>query len=221
MKKLILFLLTAALLILPLSGCFADNKQSEETTPNNTTENTTPEVTTPEVTTPDNPPEVTTPDNPPANTPTYERSQELDDVFTMIEKDAAENSKIMLSIAYEELHFELKNSGLYEACAWDEAVFFVNIDCNYDLAKEEQWYLLVSQPNLENLNEAFYNQYASTFPNGEFSNIFFCTGFHLNYSSLEDFNADYSAIKALLSLEYVTAIQVMYSFGLPHGYHME
>ena len=52
MKKLILFLLTAALLILPLSGCFAD-KQNEETTPNNTTENTTPEETTPEVTTPE------------------------------------------------------------------------------------------------------------------------------------------------------------------------
>ncbi len=58
MKKLILFLLIGSLLILPLSGCFADNKQNEGTTPNNTTENTTPEVTTPEVTTP----EVTTHD---------------------------------------------------------------------------------------------------------------------------------------------------------------
>ena len=45
MKKLILFLLIGALLILPLSGCFADNKQNEGTTPNNTTENTTPENT--------------------------------------------------------------------------------------------------------------------------------------------------------------------------------
>ena len=53
MKKLILFLLIGTLLILPLSGCFADNKQNEGTTPNNTTENTTPEVTTPEVTTHD------------------------------------------------------------------------------------------------------------------------------------------------------------------------
>lgn len=47
MKKLILFLLIGALLVLPLSGCFADNQQNEVTTPNNTTENTTPEVTTP------------------------------------------------------------------------------------------------------------------------------------------------------------------------------
>ena len=52
MKKTILFLLIGALLILPLSGCFADNKQNEETTSNSTTENTTPEETTPGVTTP-------------------------------------------------------------------------------------------------------------------------------------------------------------------------
>ena len=63
MKKLILFLLIGALLVLPLSGCFADNKQNEETTPANTTESTTPEATTPEATTPpennqDDPPAV-------------------------------------------------------------------------------------------------------------------------------------------------------------------
>ncbi len=52
MKRFILFLLVGALLLLPLSGCFAD-KQNEGTTPTNTTENTTPEVTTPEVTTHD------------------------------------------------------------------------------------------------------------------------------------------------------------------------
>ena len=53
MKKLILFLLIGALLVLPLSGCFADNKQNEGKTPNNTTpEVTTPESTTPEATTP-------------------------------------------------------------------------------------------------------------------------------------------------------------------------
>ena len=73
MKKLILFLLIGSLLILPLSGCFAGNKQNEGTTPNNTTEHTTPENTKPNY----NPlpdettPEATTPpennqDNPPA-----------------------------------------------------------------------------------------------------------------------------------------------------------
>ena len=82
MKRLILFLLIGALLILPLSGCFAD-KQNEGTTPNNTTENTTPEATTPEVTTPDNPPEVTTPpENNQENTPTV--GEELDKNSTLV-----------------------------------------------------------------------------------------------------------------------------------------
>lgn len=77
MKKLILFLLIGALLLLPLSGCFANNKQNEGTTPDNTTESTTPEATTPEGTTPeDTTPAVTTPETttpevttPPENNP--------------------------------------------------------------------------------------------------------------------------------------------------------
>lgn len=52
MKRFILFLLVGAMLLLPLSGCLADNNQNAGTTPANTTENTTPEVTTPEATTP-------------------------------------------------------------------------------------------------------------------------------------------------------------------------
>ena len=77
MKKLILFLLTAALLILPLSGCFAD-KQNEGTTPNNTTENTTPEETVPEVTTPDSAtPEETTPNGTTENTTPEETTPEV------------------------------------------------------------------------------------------------------------------------------------------------
>lgn len=69
MKKTILFLLVSALLLLPLSSCFAD-KQNEGTTPNNTTENTTPEVTTPEATTP--------PENNQDNTPVVNAGELLD-----------------------------------------------------------------------------------------------------------------------------------------------
>ena len=56
MKRFILFLLVGALLLLPLSGCLADNKQDEGTTPNNTTpETTTPEETTHDIIYPDPP----------------------------------------------------------------------------------------------------------------------------------------------------------------------
>lgn len=119
MKKLILFLLTATLLILSLSGCFADNQQNEGTTPANITENTTPEntepnynpgpdETTPEVTTPDNPPEVTTPDNPAIDVPNYERPQELDEIFTWLEEKEDENSKIVFFTLFEGVEQILK-----------------------------------------------------------------------------------------------------------------
>ena len=63
MKRFILFLLVGAMLLLPLSGCFAGNQQNKGTTPNVTTENTTPEVTIPEATTPESTtPEVTIPE---------------------------------------------------------------------------------------------------------------------------------------------------------------
>lgn len=81
MKKLILFLLTATLLILPLSGCFADNQQNEGTTPNNTTENTTPDATTPENTEPDynpGPDETTPPENNQENPPVVNGGELLD-----------------------------------------------------------------------------------------------------------------------------------------------
>ncbi len=88
MKKLILFLLTAILLILPLSGCFADNKQNEETTPGNTTENTTPDATTqdnlPEETTLDatTPPE-NNQDNPPVVEGELDKNSEL--IVTLVD----------------------------------------------------------------------------------------------------------------------------------------
>ena len=107
MKKLILFLLIGALLVLPLSGCFADNQQNEGTTPNNTTENTTPEATTPENTEPDyNPgpdettPEVTTPDNPPEVTTPPANDQNNP---PMVEGELDKNSELIVElIAYLE-----------------------------------------------------------------------------------------------------------------------
>lgn len=231
MKKLILFLLIGALLLLPLSGCFADNQQNEGTTPANTTENTTPEgtmpeettpeATTPEVTTPDNPPEattppeVTTPDNPPVDTPTYERSQELDAVFTLIEQDKLENNKISLYICDEEYYFELKNAGLYPNSPWIDAYFEVIVHCHYPSAVNEAWYKQVSQKDTKSLNEAFYNSCKDSFSDGAFSNISFYDGLYFTYSTPEDFLVDYDALKSLLDLPYVVCLEIVYYYPVP------
>ena len=214
MKRFILFLLVGALLLLPLSGCFAD-KKNEGTTPTNTTENTTPEVTTPEVTTPDNPPEVTTPDNPPVNTPTYERSQELDEVFTLIEQDKLANKKISLHISDEEYYYELKNAGLYPNSPWTNAYFQVIVHCNYPSAVNEAWYKQVSQKDTDSLNEAFYNSCKDSFSDGAFSNISFYDGLYFTYDTSDEFLVDYDALKSLLDLPYVVCLEIVYYYPVP------
>ena len=76
MKRFILFLLVGALLLLPLSGCLADNNQNAGTTPTNTTENTTPEGTTPEATTP--------PENDQNNPPVVNAGELLDKTSDLV-----------------------------------------------------------------------------------------------------------------------------------------
>lgn len=227
MKKLILFLLTATLLILPLSGCFADNQQNEETTPNNTTENTTPEGTTPEVTTPeattpgvttpDNPPEVTTPDNPTIDVPNYERPQELDEIFTWIEGKEDENSKIVFFTLFEGAEQELKNNGTYDSYdVWIPAHFSVSISCDYSKAVNEDWYPKTSSTDIKALNEAFYNFCKDDFSDDAFVESSLSSNYlSFVYYKSEDFLVDYTTLEKLLDLPYVTSLEIIYYFSYP------
>ena len=228
MKKLILFLLTATLLILPLSGCFADNNQNEETTPANTTENTTPEntepdynpgpdETTPEVTTPDNPPEVTTPDNPAIDVPNYERPQELDEIFTWLEEKEDENSKMVFFTLFEGVEQILKNNGTYDSYdVWIAAHFSVAINCDYSKAVNEDWYPKTSPTDIKALNEAFYNFYKDDFSDDAFNKSSLSSKYlSFVYYKSEDFLVDYTALEKLLDLPYVTSLEVVYYFPYP------
>ena len=243
MKKLILFLLTATLLILPLSGCFADNKQNEGTTPANTTENTTPEettpestepnytplpdettseVTTPEITSLDDPletttPEVTTPDNPAIDIPNYERSEELDEIFTWLEEVEAENDRILFYIWYEGVEQEYKNKGSHDNYGWTKSFFEVYVCCDYQMAVNEPWYPKDSQPNRKTLNSAFYNSCKDKFTDGAYTENSIYEALRFTYDTPEQLLADYEALTSLLNLPYVTAIAIHYNFPLPVG----
>ena len=146
MKKTILFLLIGALLILPLSGCFADNKQNEETTPNNTTENTTPEETTPEVTTPDSTtPEATTPpENNQENPPTvgdelnkktiliYTLSEYWDEYFACVDVNGVSLTSKFDDIknGTQALHVFFDPSNCYYVCGYYTPTHsYEEIDC--------------------------------------------------------------------------------------------
>ena len=242
MKKLIAILLLGALLTLSFVGC-NEHPNNDVTTDN--TDNTTPpevttpnsEVTTPEVTTPPTvttttptqvttpptvttttPPQVTTVTTPPEITPTYQRPDYLDKIFKTVEADADAYDKLSFSISREDLHFELKNSGLYDNDSWSLSHFEVVITCDYSKATNEEWYKKCSQTDRKLLNEAFYNQYKMNFYGGEFSNILFFDGLYFIYKSVSEFEIDYSMITSFLDLEYVTAIDITYNYGIPHGW---
>ncbi len=158
MKKLILFLLTATLLILPLSGCFADNQQSEGTTPANTTENTTPDSTTPESTEPDYNPgpdettsEVTTPEETtlPDNSPNNNVPNDDDAAYIVVGSDASSGdpmSQYALSakipVEWNVAHGNipiLLSFGLHEGSS-SNAYFFSNIIFEFG-NNEKQFYV--------------------------------------------------------------------------------
>ena len=144
--------------------------------------------------------------------------EELNEAFDIIREDGEKNNKLQLFVEYEDVHYELKNSGLYEDCEWRNSCFIINVECNYKNAVNEDWYKQCSQTDIESLNAAFYSCYGSGFPNGEYSNIVFAPGMYFIYYSLDDFKFDYSALKALTDLEYVTDVFISYQFGIPYDY---
>ena len=144
----------------------------------------------------------------------------LYEAFDTIKEDSAHNNKICICISFEDLYYELKNSILYENSEWKNSVFIVTVTCIYDKAINEAWYKECTQTDTKSLNEAFYNHYSAGISKGSYLNTH-SPGMHLIYNSLENFNSDYAAIKALADLDYVTQVYISYNFGLPRHYFME
>lgn len=147
--------------------------------------------------------------------------KELNEVFDIISADVNTKNKLGFSVEREQLYSELKNSGQYDNGDWLDSIFIVTIDCDYDIATNEEWYKQCTDKNIKSLNAAFYDNYKAGLSKGDYSNIVFSPGMHLIYNSLEDFNSDYASIKALADLDYVTQVYIVYQFGLPLDYIME
>lgn len=190
MKKIIAVLVLTSLVLFALVGC------------NNGTSSTTTEETTPTA------------------SPKHQRPQELTEIFTTIENDVKENNKTSFYINYEDLHFELKNSGHYDASDWVGEHFVVIVNCDYHYAQNESWYLQASQNNDKLLNEAFYNFFSL---NGSFTNPIGMSreGLHIVYRSLDEFESDYSIIKSFVEFQYVKSISIGYQYALPGDYLIE
>lgn len=146
---------------------------------------------------------------------------ELYDTFAMIKSDIEKCDKLEFFVEYEEIYNEFKSSGQYDNSNWTDSVFIVIIYCTYETAINEDWYKQCSETDIKSLNAAFYNYYSTDLSKGNYANIFFSPGMHLMYYSPEDFNNDYAAIKALMDLDYVTEVSIVYKFPVPDDYILE
>jgi hypothetical protein len=208
LKRKLIALIMTLIMIVNMSSCLSNDK-NEETTPDTTTKSTPHSETTP------NKNEQTTPDNLSINTPMYERSQELDAIFTLLEEIATENDKMSFLIHFEGWEQELKANGAYYDY-WIDAHFSVSVCCDYSKAVNEAWYPSTSPTDRKILNEAFYNSCKGNFTDGALSSSLpLYEGLPFTYNTPEDFLTDYTALEALLNLHYVTSLKIEYYFPYP------
>ena len=209
MNKIISFVLLCSLLLVCFSGCASSNVNGDDNKTDGKGNSTF-----------DGAEDNKKPGNEDGNNK-VELNDKLNGLFAKLQEDSEKIEKISFYIGSQDLHYELKNSGLYNDSRWQPSCFRISIKCNFEKAVDEDWYKQCSDTDTKSLNEAFYSSIASTLTNGEFSNIVFSPGVHLGYSSADDLYADYLAIKSLTDLEYVTTITIGYHYGLPYDYMAE
>ncbi len=207
MKKILSILLLGALLLLCFSGCTTptDPQGGTETDPESTpvTDETDPED--------------------PNEGEKVELNEELNHLFAELQSDSNNSEKTSFYIINQDLHYQLKESGKYKEEWWMPAVILVDVNCNYDLAAEEDWYKACLNTDLETLNTAFFNEYSHELSEGHFIPLGILPALNFAYDhsastlseTLNAFYSDYRVFKQLLNLEYVTSIDIRYYYSVP------
>ena len=229
MKKILSILLLLSLLLLCFSGCTTptDPQGGTETDPESTpvTDETDPQGGT--ETDPESAPvtDETDPEDPNEGEK-VELNEELNHLFAELQSDSNKLEKIRYYIDYQDLHYQLKESGKYDDERWIPSAILVYVNCNYDLATEEDWYKACLNTDLETLNTAFFNEYSHELSEGHFVPLGILPTLLFEYehsaSTLSEtvtvFYSDYAVLKRLISLEYVTSIYVQYVYSVPGSY---
>ena len=151
MKKIVSIVLLCALLLVCFSGCSitnntnSDKEQNQDKVPDGNNDiNNSDQV-------------------------SEAYSVALNEFITKMQKEANDFEKIEFFIEYQDLHFQLKESGKYNDEKWSEPTIIVTIDCNYDLATDEDWYKACSNKDIKTLNTAFFNEYSNELSEGHFT----------------------------------------------------
>lgn len=147
----------------------------------------------------------------------------LNEFFAKMQKDTNGMEKIQFYIERQDLHYQLKESGEYYDERWIDATIIVTVDCNYDLATNEDWYKACSNTDFITLNTAFFNEYSHEFSEGHFTAWGVLPALHFGYTHsastfseiIDIFYSDYTVLKRLADLEYVNCIYIQYFYSVP------
>ena len=213
MNKIISMILLCALLLACFSGCSTPKAPADMNDPNDEVDPI--------------PDDDKSEENPDDESKDYE--MELNSFFAKLQKDAEELEKIDFFIEYQDLHYELKKSGEYDNDLWWNPTIRITIDCDYDLATDEDWYKACSNTDIKTLNTALFNEYSNELTEGHFSPWAIAPALYFEYDHSEDslseilavFYSDYDVLKHLVDLKYVTGIHVGYYYSVPGSYFDE
>ena len=238
MNKIISFVLLGALLLMCFSGCSipsdvnTEKETDQETSPNTNDginiSNQESEANTEKESGLETSPNTTdSTGNSDQENETYYAA--LNEFFAKMQKDTNGMEKIQFYIERQDLHYQLKESGEYNDEKWRDATIIVTVDCNYDLATNEDWYKACSNTDFITLNTAFFNEYSHEFSEGHFTAWGVLPALHFGYThsastfseALTMFYSDYTVLKRLIDLEYVTKISIQYFYSVPGSYFDE
>lgn len=217
MNKIISFVLLGALLLMCFSGCANSNINGDD---NKTDSGGNSAL--------DGMEDNKEPKNEDGNNK-VEPNDELNVLFAKLKEDSEKTEKISFSIEYQDLHYELKNSCKYNDEEWIDAAIIVTVDCNYDLATDEDWYKACSNTDIKTLNTALFNEYSHELSEGHFSPWAIAPALYFDYvhsestlsETLNVFYSDYAVLEELINLEYVTGISIQYFYAVPGSYFEE
>ena len=151
-----------------------------------------------------------------------EKNEQLNDFFYQMQMDARETEKIEFSVQNQEAYYENKESEENESADWPPSRISILIQCDYDLAINESWYIECEDKSFAALNTAFFNEYCEGL-NEHFVLYGIGEALKFNYDhsenelsdAINEFNSDFSILKQLVNLDYVTEVYVTYYYGLP------
>lgn len=238
MNKIISFVLLGALLLMCFSGCSipsdvnTEKETDQETSPNTNDginiSNQESEANTEKESGLETSPNTTdSTGNSDQENETYYAA--LNEFFAKMQKDTNGMEKIQFYIEHQDLHYQLKESGEYNDEKWRDATIIVTVDCNYDLATNEDWYKACSNTDIKTLNTALFNEYSHELSEGHFTPWGIAPALYFEYDhssstlseTLNVFYSDYTVLKRLIDLEYVTKISIQYFYSVPGSYFDE